>query len=373
MSFSNKTKKIKRILYIGAFNLLDFNASALRAIHNAKCFEELGLETIICGYSNNDFFQKEYSNSISLVNFKRTNGFKDFYRYSTNIKHLLGLIKGCDAVICYNYPSIASLKMRRYCKKKNIYFLCDCTEWYSPKDKNLVIRFIKSIDSFLRMRFINKKNDGLIVISKRLFSYYDSAFRKTIVVPPLNASEKTIPVKNNNNDMLSFTYCGMTDNDKDDLNLISKVFDDVALKYKNVLLTIIGTKKEDLKYKPVSKNIVFLGYLPHDEALKVLSKSNCTILIRENNRRNDYGFPTKFSESLSLGIPIISNDFSDIKDFISKNGFVIDKNNIANDIIRIIQNGSIKGIKLIDNLLSYKYYIDKFSAFFSIIGAENGK
>ena len=365
------TDRKKTIVYVGAFNLNDFNASAIRAINIARCFEKLGYKTIICGYSECNCFTKLFSESIKLVNFKRDNSFKDFFDFSTNITNLIDFVKGCKAVICYNFPFIASFKIRRLCKKNGSLFLCDCTEWYSPKDNNIIVRSFKIIDSTLRMRVMNKINDGLIVISKRLFSLYNSNSKNVILIPPLNDAKVEIPVKEMSKEKIEFSYCGFTDKTKDDLDLIVRTFDEICMQYDNVFLTIIGTRKDEINYSPLSTNITFFGNVPHDRALELLSKSNCTILIRKNNRRNDYGFPTKFSESLSLGVPIISNNFSDIKDFIEGNGYLINTKTFKDELVDIINHNKLKKIKIINNHLSYKHYINVFNHFFSSMEVDN--
>ncbi|HQM85931.1 MAG TPA: glycosyltransferase, partial [bacterium] len=50
-----------------------------------------------------------------------------------------------------------------------------------------------------------------------------------------------------------------------------------------------------------------------------------TILIRDDKRETRAGFPTKVSESISCGTPVITTKTSDLEDYIieGKNGFFI--------------------------------------------------
>lgn len=53
-----------------------------------------------------------------------------------------------------------------------------------------------------------------------------------------------------------------------------------------------------------------------------------SILLREKNRGTMAGFPTKIVESLSLGVPVITTETSDLKNYIQDgiNGFIVDIN-----------------------------------------------
>lgn len=77
-----------------------------------------------------------------------------------------------DSIICYNFPSIPLYKLYKLAKRNKIEILGDVTEWYSPKGRGILNKIIKGIDTSIRMRYIHKKLDGLIVISKFLEDYY---------------------------------------------------------------------------------------------------------------------------------------------------------------------------------------------------------
>ena len=53
-----------------------------------------------------------------------------------------------------------------------------------------------------------------------------------------------------------------------------------------------------------------------------------TIFVREDTRVNNAGFPTKFAESISCGVPVITNKTSNLSDYLrdGENGFWLGEN-----------------------------------------------
>ncbi len=61
--------------------------------------------------------------------------------------------------------------------------LWDSTEWYDCKRFSVLKKIVKKIDTSYRMRFVQKRLDGIIVISSYLQNFYIK--QKTILIPPL--------------------------------------------------------------------------------------------------------------------------------------------------------------------------------------------
>ena len=80
--------------------------------------------------------------------------------------------------------------------------------------------------------------------------------------------------------------------------------------------------------KKLSENIIFHGKKTHTEIIKNIQESDFTIFLRNIERLVEAGFPSKFSESMSYGTPVISNMISNIEDYAveNKNHFTISLN-----------------------------------------------
>ena len=60
-----------------------------------------------------------------------------------------------------------------------------------------------------------------------------------------------------------------------------------------------------------------MGRFSHEETIKHAAHCDCYIFIRQSDVRNNAGFPTKFAESFTCGLPIITTDISDIKGYMN--------------------------------------------------------
>lgn len=323
-----------KIVYIGGFELPDKNAAAHRVINNGKLFQQLGYETIFCGvYKENEqpkYYDKNY------FSFKNPVSKYEWFLHIMNSKKYICFLKKIEdvkMVILYNFPSFLSLKILKYCRKKKIKCIADVTEWYSSRTNNFIFNLIKNIDSNLRMKYVNRKMDGLILISSFLNDYY-GVNKKNILIPPLvDSSEKKYEnVKRTNDNTIRLIYTG-DPGKKDNLSMILYIFDKID--NKNLHLDIVGITKEqyiasnnisDKKMK--INNVTFYGRVSHNESLNLLKNSDALIFYRDDNLVSKAGFSTKFVEAMTCKVPVIANLTSDLSKYIKdeKNAIILNSN-----------------------------------------------
>ena len=82
------------------------------------------------------------------------------------------------------------------------------------------------------------------------------------------------------------------------------------------------------------------------------------------------GFPTKISESISFGVPVITTVTSDLEDYVfdNENGYFLDyeiSDQTVNNFIEILENR--KNLNIKSNPFFYKNYSSKLSHFFESI------
>lgn len=357
--------KNKTILYIGGFQLPDQNAAALRVMANAKALRECGYKVVFVNalIEANDQSPKWISyDDFECYEYKR----ESQNQYLLECKKIISLIDKCKAniVVAYNYPSIALNKLRKYCQKHGIKCIADATEWYVPTG-NLFFRLIKGFDTEFRMRYVHSRMDGVIAISDYLYQYYKNKV-KTVKIPPLvdlNEDKwKILSVKRNKE--LKFIYAGSPSAQKEKLDLIVEVIEklDVSI---CVHLDIVGITEEQFYemygYKYVGDRVTFWGRIPNTQVIKMTKEADWTIVLRENNKVVEAGFPTKVVESISCGTPIIVNKFSNIEEYITfEEGILL--NNISDFdkvLVEKIQQYKIKGMKT--DIFHYSKYVEKFS------------
>lgn len=319
---------MRKVLYFGNFDFVNGFAACNRAIGNAVCFSKLGYETYIFGTGFEGFSQTEFANlhHIHCIAKPFENKLKNYIQCDCYIECVKKI--NPTVVVFYNLPSIPFLKIMLYCRKHHIKIISDVTEWYSTKGVRLCLKPIKWLDTHLRMKYLNKKCDCLIVISTYLKNYYRDVKNKIMVYPVMDyvrwEAEK-------------FGYY-RTEEKRSDVSLIGKgvlAKDDTEF-LKHLLLSlgkkrfnIIGINKESFEKKAKFKcppNVFFYPKLNREGVLKIYSRTAWNYVVRKPNKSNMAGFPSKFAESMILGVPVIYNDFSDLAILKQKYLFGVDKN-----------------------------------------------
>lgn len=350
------------IIYVGWFELPDKNAAAHRVLSNGKILKSLGYKVVFIDIDKSILFNKDI-----LTTNKNVQGFdcwsipypKKINEWMKNLSSIdyLDIMKNLyidvEGIIAYNYPALALYNLKKYGTRNRIKIIADCTEWYSTKGSNLIFKIIKGLDSFFRMRVIQKHLDGLIVISKFLENYYGNC-KNVLRLPPLvDINEKKWNIKfakkeegSKVNNKLRIVYSGSPGKNKDKVNYII----DALYKLKNLEnyeMDIVGLSKEQfLRYYPNFKNkinvlddrINFLGKVSHEDSLRMLNQADYSIFIREKSRLTMAGFPTKFVESITSSTPVITNNTSDISEYFIDNqyGYLL-KDSKAENIKEVLE------------------------------------
>ncbi len=372
------------ILYIGGFELPDRNAAAHRVINNARIFRELGYDVVFCGVD------KELSENCKER--QDVFGFDSFpvaYPISAkkwvlqmlDIEHYVSVLEKYPSVthiVCYNLHAVPLKNILSYAKKKNIKVISDCTEWYENKFSLNPIRLVKWADTFMSMRVLQKKCDGIIAISKFLKNYYGKHIKKIIVVPPLVdiTEEKWHQEPEKKTNKISFVYSGQPGDTKDKIGQIVDCF----LKTGNILncvFRVVGIKEEEFynsypemksKENEIRQFVEFFGRVPHKQSIKELFNADYCIFIRDRSRKNMAGFPTKFVECFTSGISIIANNISDIENYFPDDEHsILIENNTSEEICEALNKALLAGnpTRRVNesNPFDYRQWIDQYKIF----------
>lgn len=359
------------IFYIGFFGLPDKDAAAHRVLNNAKALRELGYDVVFIDEQDKYEYQsieesKRIIQGFDVFSLKRPDNNIDFFKKMTSISQqakIIDLYPDTLSIIAYNYPAVALHALRKYCLKKKIKVISDCTEWYSGNEYRFPMNILAKADSFYRMRIVNKKMDGIICISSYLNEYYKKT-NNTIIIPPLvDLSEEiwnqeTVELGRG----INLVYCGNPGRAKDQLKPVVEAVSCVS--NTGFTLRVIGITKE--QYIAIngalpknSDNILFLGRIAHDKAVAIVKSSDYLVFLRDRNRVSMAGFSTKFVEAVSCGTQVITTDTSDLKQYIEKYNLGI----IINADEKIVLDESRmhkKNCSQINGLFDYHNYIQKF-------------
>lgn len=188
------------------------------------------------------------------------------------------------------------------------------------------------------MHYLLHQIDNKIVIS----TYLDNHFCKShnIIIPATcNASEEKWHTgkeaaleKVGSFDGITLIYAG-TPTGKDALHYAVRAVNCLISEGANIRFIILGCELNDYLnsikvQRPndvLSNRIMFLGRVPQDDVPSFYAISDFMILLREQTRKSNAGFPTKFSESFTSGTPVIANLTSDLGKYLKDGvtGFVV--------------------------------------------------
>ncbi|MGO4547610.1 glycosyltransferase [Paenibacillus sp. 2TAB23] len=401
------------VLYVGNFSFPNGNAAGKRVLANGKIMQKMGREVVFIGMS------KEVTDSLPLKNTKTEyEGFTyynfpypksnlDWVNYNKTYKKLVDLLEseelldGLDLVIYYGSPSLSlfNMKLMRYCKERDIRIVADCVDWLIVKSNNILFNLIKWADNTYQKAYLNKRTDGIITISKYLSDYYRGKGCNTVIIPPLSTFiKKDMLQERTTNDagQVIIMYAGLP------FRIGSRVVDPSYMKDridKTILLlwkakksgcsfifNVYGFTRDDyIKSIPSQEeyvnylglNIVFHGFKNNDEIVGFVEKSDFTILIRDVNRATMAGFPTKISESISCGTPVITNQTSDLKDYIveGENGYFLNMDNVDDSFSRLVKILKLERHKIIsmknycneNNIFYFSHFENDLKTFFNLI------
>lgn len=326
--------KKKTIAYIGPFLFPYGQAASKRVLGNIILLQDLGFEVIV-GHGG-DIKESEFHNDETNIKCyglgelfsgskKIARVFNLLFRGGNNtLAWLEGLDEKPDYVIVYGGYHKYAKSILTYCKRNNIKIIFDIVEWYEPSQM-IGGKYGFFYRSFLKaFENVYPQADGVIVIGSNLKEVFCNS--KVVVIPPLVSTTST-NTPSVNNGVLSLIYAGNIGN-KDNLLQIIRVVDKLSSDYK-IKLDVFGPTREEIELKYniniVNESINIHGKIKQEEINSFISRADFTIFTRPDTHCNKYGFPSKFVESLSLGVPVATNLTSDIGLYLKDeyNGFII--------------------------------------------------
>lgn len=378
----------KKLVYIGS-NIPDITPAGVRVFANALALNEYGYDVKIISKDIESIVDFDQNEGIDTWHLRRAKSTKEWIIALTNAKaytDIIDRIGDVKIVIAYELPSIAFLRLLKYCRRNGIKLICEAAEWQkwgNLGNLGIIARIVRLLDINNSMYFAYKQADGLIVTSN-YFSSHIKGSGPTLVLPTLQCYRLNVPKLEDVKTVRKFIYAGGMGYGKDMLHEIILAFGHVA--EKPFEFNILGLTKqqyierfsEDKTFinniNKRTEKIKFWGRVSHNEVLAEVSKSDFALIIRENSHRNNVGFPTKFGESINCGTPVIVTDFSDVVYYTKKYnvGIVADLNNIAGGIQQAIDMDDDSLLKMRQRCLScdvfyYKGHVDEIGDFVSSI------
>lgn len=344
------------IIYLGQFSFPYGQAASKRVLGNVKVLRALGYNVIV-GHGGDLSHEMIDIGAYNLGCY----GLGELFQGKNNVlklyshiflsgKNTIDWLNSLEVkpkfIICYGGYYSYSRRILNYCKKNDIKLIFDLVEWYEP-NQMLGGKYGFFYNSFLlAFNRVYPKADGIVAISRNLEHVFSNNI--SVVIPPLEAivSQEIIETKKNN--LLTLVYAGNIGNKDYLLNIIHAV--SRLEKSHNLLLKIYGPTENQIKTKfnldVIPNSVKIFGKVDQEKINSYINSADFTIFTRPDSHCNKYGFPSKFVESLSLGVPVATNLTSDLGLYLKDeyNGFIIDEITIES-----IESTILRMLKLSDN------------------------
>ena len=335
-----------QVLYVGNFCFPNGDAGGLRVQRIGKALREAGYQVAFAGSETGREEDRQPDGGFRYQGFayvpeknQRTARWKFIdYHPQVILQNLMGTttmrrlramdLSATGAIIAYHGSSLLLYRLQSFCRKRRIALLTDCTEWYDPW--HLPGGPLGPIcwDSEIRMRWMQPRIGRVIAISS--FLEQDCRRRGCAVlrVPPLvdmeelahHAAQPPRP----EDGVLRLVYSGSPAK-KDLLGNAIRGLHQVRAGGAAVELHVVGAKshvvaaclaKDARLLDELGNAVVCHGRVAQPEAMNLVAQADFSILLRPNKRYAHAGFPTKLAESLSLGVPILTNLTSNIGEYV---------------------------------------------------------
>ncbi len=334
------------VVYVGAFELPDRNAAAQRVRANAAVLTALGYDVVFIGRNSSpgipaNHFQRARYPGIEFDCWEMGHpaNQREWLCYITSVRALDHVIATqyegrVHSIVCYNFPAIAQLRVKALARRCGARAMADVTEWYQYLRLTAPSAAIKNLDTWFRMCVVNQRMDALITTSRYLTRYYSKWFNNLVELPTLieHDPDDLSGIRATPDGQLKRLFYGgsvinsralaqETGGLKDRIDWVIELLDAVKQAGDDFRFDVYGVdRKAYLDYLPqhapllerLGESIVFHGRQPRQTLLNAQREADFSIFMRAEMRTTLAGFPTKFSESVSFGTPVLTNPLENI-------------------------------------------------------------
>jgi glycosyltransferase involved in cell wall biosynthesis len=170
-------------------------------------------------------------------------------------------------------------------------------------------------------------------------------------------------------------YCGTVTIQKDGVNILIESFSKIAKKYTGINLVIIGefTSSNDensivklVRTLEINNRVIFLGQLSREVIPAYLTNAEILAIARPRSIVSDAGFPSKLTEYLATGKPVVATKVGDIPVYLNdnQNAFLSEPDSIemfADKLDNVLANYefakdvALRGKELTNTTFNYNY------------------
>jgi len=333
----------RQIVYVGPFDFPQRNAAAQLACTMTKVFVECGYQVTVVGRQKGDVdLAANTTDDVGV----RLIGTRSHLAFGLRAIRLcsdeLRSMSKVRILIAYNPNSVLLIGLLVLSRILGITFIAHLTEWYSnPPWRGGVLRSAgKRLDTFLRMRILSRMAHGLILSSSYLSKVYST--KQCLVIPTLSDLTQLRPPETSGSEP-TIVYAGIPfergklarpEQMKDRLDTVMIYFAELARAGVAFKFDIFGLTEVDFRralpesgtcLRDLASRVTFHGYICSSEVHHRLRQADFTVLIRDDNRVTRAGFPTKITESINAGTPVLLSAPGDAEMYVvhGQTGFLL--------------------------------------------------
>lgn len=381
----------KRALFVTSFAFPEYDAGAIRATMLARALRDRGHEVELCGVGDAVVFDGMTCHTLNPHHSNKIMNWLAYRRLGRNaVSFVRRNLNRFDIVIASFLPSTASAKIKDLCQENGVDFAVDCTEWYTPDEFPGGEADASYLDHVRLLTEVIDPNVKVIAISRYLERHFAKKGCPVLRVPSVLDVEALAPKQpfDPTPGLVSVMYAGSPAN-KDSLWVVLEAIGLLSeAELKRLSFDFYGVSEEDLReYMPGAGSLPACvrahGRVPRAEVASALRRSDFTVLMRDPEKRfAQAGMPTKATESLGCGTPVIANITSDLGDYLKdeENALVVARYSAeacASALGRaagltVAERGAMraKACTVARAGLDYRIYADRLNAF--LFGAGNG-
>lgn len=380
---------MKQATFISRHKLPDGSASAVRVISLAQMLHECDYEVQMIGMGYTKFkkqIKHDYGTYVSL-RFGNESFLPKVLRNLTLTFHMKQFItKNCSHTDLFvvdaggYFPKRLYKFVTAFAKKNNIKVVYDIVEFHSPSEYKFGVfqPFYRKMEYALTKHI--KTPEKVIAVSNYINDFFVQRGVESVLIP-ITRDKNTEPVlASPNNKVLTFVYSGSR------TNSVSKIIEAFFMlspdEIKKVKLIVVGQsltallKKTKISLQMISalnQSLMVLDKMPRSQIFDLYRGVDFTIIFNSDTERFAHAFfPTRMTESLFLGIPVVANSHSDISEYIFDeiNGVIVNAytaESLSESIKKIIGMSEeeihklrLNARKIAEDKLDYRKYLSVF-------------
>lgn len=235
----------------------------------------------------------------------------------------------------------------------------------------------KKTEGWLKMKTEIQLSDAIFCISRYLIEFYmKQGFpeRKLFLIPSTVDPSRFSVSDNPPYDFPYIGYFGGLTFNRDNIDALIRAFAIINENYLNLKLVFGGFYTINEKHQidqlvsdlKLSSRVIVLNSLKRDEIIRFIVHSYILVMVRSKDLESKASFPSKLTEYMATGKPVITVDVGEISDYLidGVNSFIVEAGNyaeLANKIDYVMSNYDFalrvaeKGKELIYNTFDYSF------------------